>query len=649
MDEFKKGLFLLSLEVFERILAFNKKKYFFRCNLLWTQATIPLNQSIINMTSKEHDNFLALYESCQGPFLKYCAALTNNKMDQEDLVQDVLLSAYVHFGRIKEKDSFLHYLIRSARNKTISQWRKSKRQVALLEKYENRFFTSASDIEKKVEVQLMYQALKRLPKKQREALFLFEFCGFSLKEIALFHAVSLSSVKTNVCRGRAKLKGLLSSEPKKRGRYLGILLTANGIYGILEKVELGLKQLFIHKGWLRLPQLKLTGMLPLLTTILVTLASTSSIGTSDRVHIGSEDDLVSLKYLVSQWSPTVTGTGTDTLLSKRHEPKIAIMPGLSLSTAPTKPQEISQSPKTPIFLDENGVNDDNSSSNLMVNRKITKRQNFKKKSNPSWSKISPVDTMAPLKKGLFGQIWETYQAPFYISKTLAESLKKSIKRLAFVHKWVTNRKDDFSLSILSDNHVYLNKEVLLDPMQAKQVLSLIKSFGIDPGPNRRIMIKDGILLLGDFNQDGEFVRGIILGQGEMRLPFNRTQKIVENQSSVSPNGIPNERLEIPPTSEIPEKVESPEFEHMRFNGDLDDFKSKLVQYLLKDKLIRRKKASAYISFLEGEVVVQGRVISEELQNKYLDFFQANNILPYEGNSIELGWDYIFLRGAPIDK
>ena len=37
------------------------------------------------------------YEKCHEPFVRYCSALAYGKMDAEDLVQDVLLSAYQRF------------------------------------------------------------------------------------------------------------------------------------------------------------------------------------------------------------------------------------------------------------------------------------------------------------------------------------------------------------------------------------------------------------------------------------------------------------------------------------------------------------------------------------------------------------------------
>jgi len=85
------------------------------------------------MADPKQQIFLKAYEACHEPFVRYCSALAYGKMDAEDLVQDVLLSAYQHFEKIEKKDQFLHYLIRSARNRSISNYQKRKWKNSLFQ------------------------------------------------------------------------------------------------------------------------------------------------------------------------------------------------------------------------------------------------------------------------------------------------------------------------------------------------------------------------------------------------------------------------------------------------------------------------------------------------------------------------------------
>ena len=156
--------------------------------------------------------FLEAYRACHDPFIRYCSALAYGKMDTEDLVQDVLLSAYQHFEKIKNKDQFLHYLIRSARNRSISNWRKQKYKAELLEQHSERLKAQEVSAETLLDIQLLYRTMDKLPEKQKDALLLFEITGFSMKEIAILQDSTVGAVKTKISRGRQKLKDLLKDD-----------------------------------------------------------------------------------------------------------------------------------------------------------------------------------------------------------------------------------------------------------------------------------------------------------------------------------------------------------------------------------------------------------------------------------------------------
>ncbi|MEM9257995.1 MAG: RNA polymerase sigma factor [Bacteroidota bacterium] len=161
-------------------------------------------------SAKKQRAFNAAYASCHEPFIRYCSALGYGKMDTEDLVQDVLLSAYQHFERIERQDQLLHYLLRAARNRSISRFRRRKYQPELLEKHAARLKAKGATAEQLVDVDLIYRALDRLPTKQRQALFLFEVLGFKMLEIAELQGASVGAVKTKISRGRQKVRRMLA-------------------------------------------------------------------------------------------------------------------------------------------------------------------------------------------------------------------------------------------------------------------------------------------------------------------------------------------------------------------------------------------------------------------------------------------------------
>ena len=163
-------------------------------------------------SNQKQKAFMDAYENCHQPFLRYCSAIAFGKMDVEDLVQDVLLSAYHHFNTIKEKDKLLHYLIRAARNRSISISRKRKYKIEWVEKHKQHLLAKGVAADTLLDIQLLYQAIAQLPEQQASALILYEINGFSMKEIAEIQNTTEVAVKMKVSRGRKRLKVFLSDD-----------------------------------------------------------------------------------------------------------------------------------------------------------------------------------------------------------------------------------------------------------------------------------------------------------------------------------------------------------------------------------------------------------------------------------------------------
>ena len=156
------------------------------------------------------------YEPCHQPFLRYCSALAFGKMDAEDLVQDAILAAYQRFDRIRDKKKLLCYLIRAARNRSITNWKKRSRQQELTALHEERLLSNGASAEVLADVELLYEAIHKLPAKPGQALILFEISGFSIKEIAEIQGSTESAVKARVSRARKRLKRMLTSHSEAK-------------------------------------------------------------------------------------------------------------------------------------------------------------------------------------------------------------------------------------------------------------------------------------------------------------------------------------------------------------------------------------------------------------------------------------------------
>jgi len=161
------------------------------------------------MADAKQNEFMKAYDACHDRFLRYCSSLAYGKMDVQDLIQDVLVSAYHKFEKIENKDQLLHYLIRAARNKSISIWRKQKPQTELTQLHADRLADQGVKPETVLDIQLLYRMLDKLPSKQKDALVLFEINGFSMKEIAEIQGSNEGAIKTKISRGRKKLAALM--------------------------------------------------------------------------------------------------------------------------------------------------------------------------------------------------------------------------------------------------------------------------------------------------------------------------------------------------------------------------------------------------------------------------------------------------------
>lgn len=168
--------------------------------------------------------FMEAYAPCHGPFVRYCSALAYGRMDVQDLMQDVLLSAYSHFAEIRQQDDLLHYLVRAARNRSISLWRSKRENVSLTEAHARRLQAKGATQEQIADAGILYRAMGKLPTLQREALVLFEVSGLSMAEIAAIQHTSEGTAKTRVSRARTALRNRLQGRAKPLAASLPHLL-----------------------------------------------------------------------------------------------------------------------------------------------------------------------------------------------------------------------------------------------------------------------------------------------------------------------------------------------------------------------------------------------------------------------------------------
>ncbi len=138
---------------------------------------------------------------------KTAICILKNDADAADCVQEALLKAWKSLPRLKNEAYFDTWLTRILINecKMLIRSGKSRLTEVLTESI------PAPDHE----IREIESALEALDEKYRLPIVLYHVNGYSLEETALILRKPLSTIKTQLVRGRKKLKTLLESEVGK--------------------------------------------------------------------------------------------------------------------------------------------------------------------------------------------------------------------------------------------------------------------------------------------------------------------------------------------------------------------------------------------------------------------------------------------------
>ena len=151
------------------------------------------------------ERFISEVREQQEPLRRFLLALcAGDAALADDIAQDALVRAYVASGSFLGLSKFSTWLFRIAYNCYIDHCRKVRPQQAPVEEALNLPGGDASD--KSFRYQQLYQALDRLPEKEKAAIALFYFEDRSIKEISAILEMPQGTVKYQLSMGRQHLK-----------------------------------------------------------------------------------------------------------------------------------------------------------------------------------------------------------------------------------------------------------------------------------------------------------------------------------------------------------------------------------------------------------------------------------------------------------
>ena len=166
-------------------------------------------------------SFGILAERYEKKLMRYARRFLFRYADAEDLVQDVLIKAYMNIQSFDTKRRFSPWIYRIAHNEFINAIKKYGREPISLFDVDALFphlvlrNTNEKEFEEKELKRMLESGLKDLDPKYREPLVLYHFEELEYREIAEVLRVPIATVGVRIKRGRETLKKLLENHGRR--------------------------------------------------------------------------------------------------------------------------------------------------------------------------------------------------------------------------------------------------------------------------------------------------------------------------------------------------------------------------------------------------------------------------------------------------
>lgn len=149
-----------------------------------------------------------LYKLYYKPMYSICLRIINNETEAEDVMQEAFLNAFKKIDTYKGEVSFGAWLKKIIINRSLDVLKKRKVKFEEINEKTNQIADYQMDI-KEVNVQLIKDAIQKLPDGYRVVLSLYLIEGYDHEEISEILGISNSNSRTQFLRAKNKLRELL--------------------------------------------------------------------------------------------------------------------------------------------------------------------------------------------------------------------------------------------------------------------------------------------------------------------------------------------------------------------------------------------------------------------------------------------------------
>lgn len=171
-------------------------------------------KQIESMMRNKQDKFLELFEPLKKNLWRFCLSVAPSYDDAKDLLQDTIETAYREFENLRNTTAFLSWMFSIASRLNVANSAKRNRTELTSEKYYDLLESHELTPDRIYEIKLLYEAMDKLPKEQKEAIVLCNILGYPQNIAAEIQNVKLETLKQRLYRGKEQLKVLMSTEIK---------------------------------------------------------------------------------------------------------------------------------------------------------------------------------------------------------------------------------------------------------------------------------------------------------------------------------------------------------------------------------------------------------------------------------------------------
>jgi len=175
------------------------------------QDVVTLAAARVVSPDLEREFEARLLESATLAF-RVAYAVLRHRQDAEDVAQEAFVRAHRGFHRLRDRDRFRAWLVKTTWRLAIDRWRSNRRRTVRELRIE--IAAGASTEETAVageRATRLWRAIDSLPEKLRTTIVLAGIQGHDVREVAKLLALPEGTVKSRLFTARQKLKEVLQS------------------------------------------------------------------------------------------------------------------------------------------------------------------------------------------------------------------------------------------------------------------------------------------------------------------------------------------------------------------------------------------------------------------------------------------------------